>query len=68
MFSKLDVNDKKKDAHPMFSYLRENSTLKGADIRWNFGKFLVSKTGDVIGYYDPSVRPFDMKSEIEAHL
>jgi len=48
MFSKIDVN--KANAHPIFDYLKSHSKVK--DIRWNFGKFLVGKTGNVIGFYD----------------
>jgi len=46
MFSKIDVNER--NAHPLFSYLRAHSSLDGDPIRWNFGKFLVSKSGKVI--------------------
>lgn len=66
MFSKINVNTR--NAHPIFDYLRGNSSLNGARIYWNFGKFLVSKTGDIIGYYGPGSRPFDMKSIIEENL
>ena len=65
MMSKVAVN--KRNANRIFKYLRQNSSLNGDDIRWNFGKFLVSKNGDIIGHYDKE-NPFDMKSDIEANL
>ena len=66
MFSKIDVNKQK--AHPIFLYLRQNSSLQGKQIDWNFRKFLVSKTGDVIETYRADVEPFAMRSDIEANL
>ncbi|MEP6659386.1 MAG: glutathione peroxidase, partial [Acidimicrobiales bacterium] len=40
------------------------------DIRWNFEKFLVSPSGDVVGRYSPMVTPDDatLVSDIEANL
>lgn len=29
------------------------------DVRWNFEKFLVSRSGDIVGRYDPSLTPLD---------
>ena len=39
-----------------------------ADIRWNFGKFLVGRDGMPVKRYDPKVAPNDMASDIEALL
>ena len=66
MFSKIDVNNE--NTHPIFTYLRANSSLNGADIPWNFGKFLLSKTGEVIEFYSPKLEPFELKSVIEENL
>ena len=66
MFSKVNVNGG--DAHPLFQYLRTNSTLRGGRIRWNFGKFLVTRTGEVQLYASPSTNPFELRSEIEKLL
>jgi len=45
------------DAHPAFTWLRENSDLKGANIPWNFAKFLLDKDGRVVAYYTPDYAP-----------
>ena len=66
MFSKICVNGK--DAIPLYQFLRTNSSLNGGKIGWNFGKFLVSKSGGVIGYYGPGTDPFKMRSDIENNL
>ena len=46
MFEKVDVNGD--DAHPLFSWLREEKGgVLGDAIKWNFTKFLVGKDGTV---------------------
>ena len=37
---------------------------KDEDIKWNFTKFLVDKSGNVVGRYDPTFNPLDMESDI----
>lgn len=61
--TKVDVNGK--EADPAFQYLRKNSDLKGKDIPWNFGKFLVDKNGDVVAFYGPQRNPDSLKADIE---
>ena len=51
VMDKVDVNGK--DSDRAWQYLRKQSDLGGADIPWNFSKFLVNKDGDVVGYYGP---------------
>jgi glutathione peroxidase len=46
------VKVKGNDAHPIFKVLSQ----KG-EPQWNFNKYLVSKTGEVIAHYDSSVTP-----------
>lgn len=41
---------------------------KGDAIKWNFGKFLVSKDGKTILRYEPMVSPEDMEAEIQRLL
>ena len=38
-------------AHPLYKYMRQNSSLNGEDITWNFAKFLVNHEGKVVQYY-----------------
>jgi glutathione peroxidase len=54
MFSKISV--KGSDIHPLYQYL---TTVKGmeGDVRWNFGKFLVSKDGKVLARFDSKDKP-----------
>jgi glutathione peroxidase len=72
MFAKVSVRGD--DQAPLYRLLTEaqprrtlNATPKpGAvarqgerDVRWNFEKFLVSRTGDVVARFDPDVVPLD---------
>lgn len=55
LMEKVDVNGD--DAHPIFKYLRLNSSLfddksgKVASIPWNYCKFLLDKEGNVKGFF-----------------
>ena len=67
MFSKIDVNGSK--AHPLYDYLKsEKSGLLGGFIKWNFTKFLIDRTGKVVGRYAPTAKPEGLTKEIEALL
>ncbi|WLR42754.1 glutathione peroxidase [Bacillus carboniphilus] len=67
MFKKMDV--KGKDKHLLFEYLTENSKgLLSKEIKWNFTKFLVNESGEVIGRYAPKTNPKDIEKDIQAQL
>ena len=67
MFAKIDVNGSR--AHPLFNHLKNaKSGLLGASIKWNFTKFLVDRSGKVVGRYAPTVTPEGMRKDIEALL
>jgi len=67
MFTKIDVNGG--NEHPLYKYLKhEKSGLLGASIKWNFTKFLVDRSGKVVGRYAPTDRPEGLKKQIEALL
>jgi glutathione peroxidase len=67
MFDKIDVNGD--NAHPLYQYLRrEKSGLLGSAIKWNFTKFLVDRSGKVIGRYAPIATPESLTKDIEALL
>jgi glutathione peroxidase len=67
MFDKIDVNGSKE--HPLYKYLKSQKMgLLGPSIKWNFTKFLVDRTGKVVGRYAPTDRPEALKREIEALL
>ena len=53
------------NAAPLYKYLRENSSLAGADISWNFGKFLCNADGEVVKYYEPDFEPNQILPDIE---
>ena len=67
MFAKIEVNGG--NEHPLYKYLKhEKSGLLGPSIKWNFTKFLVDRTGKVVGRYAPTDRPEALKKQIEALL
>ena len=67
MFAKIDVNGGQ--AHPLYSYLKNaKSGLLGSSIKWNFTKFLVDRSGRVVGRYAPTATPESLKREIEELL
>jgi glutathione peroxidase len=67
MFAKIDVNGG--NAHPLYRYLKsEKSGLLGASIKWNFTKFLVDRSGKVVGRHAPTTKPEALTKEIEALL
>ena len=67
MFAKIDVNGN--DAHPLYQYLKNaKSGLLGPSIKWNFTKFLVDRTGQVVARHAPTTKPEGLAKEIEALL
>jgi glutathione peroxidase len=71
LFEKIEVNGDGKD--PIYAELEETADVADGhtgDIRWNFEKFLVSPTGEVVGRFSPTVEPQDpaLVSAIEAQL
>ena len=67
MFDKIDVNGD--NAHPLYQYLRgEKSGLLGSSIKWNFTKFLIDRSGKVVGRHAPTTTPEQLTKDIEALL
>lgn len=70
MFAKIDVNGA--DAHPLYDLLRKTPDADGeaGDVTWNFEKFLVDDSGNVVGRFRPKTQPDDdaVIDLIEAHL
>jgi glutathione peroxidase len=67
MFDKIEVNGG--NAHPLYQYLRrEKSGLLGSAIKWNFTKFLIDRSGKVVGRYAPTTTPAQLTGDIEALL
>ena len=57
IFSKISV--KGDDIHPLYKFLtsKETNPEFGGDIKWNFSKFLVDKSGKIIARFEPAVKP-----------
>ena len=68
MMSKIDVNGPK--AHPLYVWLKsQKKGFLGSDsIKWNFSKFLVDRSGKVVGRFAPTDTPKALESAIEAVL
>ena len=67
MFDKVDVNGD--NAHPLYNFLKsEKSGVLGSAIKWNFTKFLIDRTGQVVARYAPTTKPESLQEEIEALL
>ena len=67
MFAKIEVNGA--NAHPLFRYLKDQkSGVLGSTIKWNFTKFLVDRSGKVVGRHAPTTKPEALTKDIEALL
>jgi glutathione peroxidase len=70
IFEKIDVNGD--DRHPIYQELTAVTDADGeaGDIQWNFEKFLVSPTGEIVRRFRPMVDPEapEVIEAIEANL
>ncbi|HEY1650726.1 MAG TPA: glutathione peroxidase [Acidimicrobiales bacterium] len=70
LMEKIDVNGDER--HPIYAQLTETPDAEGAagDITWNFEKFLLSSSGEILGRFRPQVEPEDpaIVNAIEASL
>ena len=70
MMEKIDVNGD--GQHPIYAELTAVNDSEGAagDIQWNFEKFLLSPSGEVVGRFRPMVDPAapEIVEAIEANL
>lgn len=68
LFAKIDVNGPKAD--PIFQFLKSKAPgLLGTEsIKWNFTKFLVGRSGNVIRRYSSMTTPKQLESDIESAL
>jgi glutathione peroxidase len=63
LFSKINVNGV--NQHPLYKYLKSEATgLIGDSIKWNFTKFLVSRSGKVLGRFAPTTTPSQISDDI----
>jgi glutathione peroxidase len=55
MFDKLHV--KGPETHPLYTELSGDKSPFPGPVKWNFGKFLVSRDGRIIARFEPGVKP-----------
>lgn len=57
MFAKISV--KGEDQHPLYGFLtsRELHPEFGGDIQWNFTKFLIGRSGEILARFEPRTGP-----------
>lgn len=68
IFAKIDVNGA--NADPLYNYLKKEAkgVLGTEAIKWNFTKFLISKTGQVIDRFGSIDTPESLEKHIEKLL
>ena len=70
LLEKIDVNGD--NQHAIYQQLNAVADAEGVngDIRWNFEKFLVSGSGEILGRFSPMITPEDpaLVTAIESHL
>ena len=68
ILDKIDVNGK--NTAPVYQFMKEKAPgiLGTEDVKWNFGKFLIDKEGQVIKRYAPTTEPKDLLIDIKAAL
>jgi len=68
LFSKISV--KGEDQHPLFAALTGPASPAPGPVKWNFGKFLIGKRGEILARYESKIEPGDqtLAAAIEAAL
>jgi glutathione peroxidase len=68
LLAKVDVNGG--NADPLWGYLKsQQAGLMGSrGIKWNFTKFLVDRSGNVVARHGPQVKPAALEKDIERLL
>lgn len=64
---KINVNGE--DESPLYTYLKsQKKGFLNSNIKWNFTKFLVDRSGKVVGRFAPTDTPAKIESKIAALL
>ena len=67
MFAKIEVNGS--GACELYQWLKAAKHEEGGtEIPWNFTKFLIDKSGQVIARFSPQTSPEELNDAIEALL
>lgn len=63
ILAKIEVNGP--GTHPLYAFLKSTKgEMLGADIKWNFAKFLVDRNGVPVARYAPTTAPLSFESDI----
>lgn len=66
-FAKIDVNGK--NELPLYGYLKKQKHgILGRNIKWNFTKFLVDRSGNVVKRFGSKATPEEIEADIVALL
>jgi len=68
LFQKIEVNGR--DAHPLYKYLTKQAPgiLGTTAVKWNFTKFLVDRSGNVVERYASLSKPEDLEKACSGYL
>ena len=70
LFSKIEVNGEGRA--PLYAWLTSSEVgpEESGDVKWNFGKFLIGRDGNIMGRFAPTVEPcsVELKTSIQAVL
>ncbi|PAT01312.1 glutathione peroxidase [Candidatus Izimaplasma bacterium ZiA1] len=67
VYAKIEVNGT--NTHPLYVHLKnEKKGMLGKSIKWNFTKFLVDKSGNVVKRYSPNTKPMELVEDIKKYL
>jgi glutathione peroxidase len=68
LFAKIEVNGVHAD--PLYQWLKSSrpGLLGTQAIKWNFTKFLLNRTGEVVARYAPTTTPESLQLDIETAL
>mgnify|MGYP002622647853 CR=1 FL=1 len=67
LMSKIEVNGD--GAHPIYKYLKSKTKgVFGSAIKWNFTKFLISRDGENIQRFAPTVTPAALEEKVKELL
>lgn len=66
-FAKINVNGKNEDS--LYTYLKQQKGgVMGSNIKWNFTKFLIDRSGNVVGRFGSTTTPEKIDTAIAAQL
>jgi len=67
-FAKIDVNGQSES--PLYGFLKSQrkGMLGSKNVKWNFTKFLVDKTGNVVARYGPATAPKAIETKVRELL